>query len=320
MTIDGKNIQAVWNMCLIKDSFNSLLKYPKRKTVNYTNYAEKDGITPDLRKFETESRQVSLIFFIRHSSECEFYSIYDDFFAAINDSGYHTFDFEIGIIYKFRYDKTQSFKSIRLFNSSGGTSFTIDFIEDDAAINGSITSPVGNPILTGWFMVDGVDFGDFGIHPNGAVGEVLKYPDAKESFTDGRAYSLSTRMIKHKEITIPLWMRANSKSDFIHNYQAFYNTFAKPGKRFLYVKELGASTYCYYRDCADYRVSWKNTPGAFFSISICIPVATWLSGTTNILRVLTIVPLTIEIVWIFFPDTKSVFTSSIISLLISDFC
>lgn len=287
MTIDGKDIRTMWDMILLKDSFNSLLQYPKRKAVRYTNYAEVDGIHPDLRKFETESRQVSLVFMIKHASEAEFYDKYEDFFNTINDSGYHTFDPDNGLIYKLRYDKTQSFKPIGLCNAGeGSTSFTISFMEDATAIDGQIGAPSGGIPLKGWYSIDGVDFGDFGVHPDGEIGEILKYPDAKEPFTDGEDYDLSVRRLKHKEVKISAWMRADSKAEFMQNYQAFYNAFAKPGRLSFYMKEINATTYCYYMECTAFNVRWGDKPGAFFSITLCIPVVTWMEGVTSFLTVL----------------------------------
>jgi hypothetical protein len=279
MTIDGKDTQAMWNMALLKGSFSSLFKYPKRKAVRFTNFAEVDGITPDLRKFETESRQVSLIFMIKHSSESDFYAKYNDFFETVNGSGYHLFNLENGLIHKFRYNKTQLFKPVKLFNAGGGaTSFTMEFLEDETAIGNSVITPYGGIPLKGWYRVDGVDFGDFGVHPDGKIGEALRYPDAKDSFTDGRVYDLSVRRLKHKEVTIPLWIHADSKSEFVNNYQAFYNAFSRPGKQSLYIREIKETTYCYYMECTAFKILWGKRPGARFSLKLCIPVATWLGS------------------------------------------
>lgn len=287
MTIDGKDIGTMWDMVLLKDSFSSLLRYPRRKAVRYTSYAEVDGIHPDLRKFETEPRQVSLTFMIRHTSEAEFYNKYEDFFKTINDSGYHAFDLDNGLVYKLRYDKTQSFKPMGLYNTGeSATSFIINFIEDETAIDSHIGTPSGGIPLKGWYSINGVDFGDFGVHPDGEVGEVLKYPDAKEPFTDGEEYNLSIRRLRHKEVTIPVWMHADSKAEFMQNYQAFYNAFATSGKLSLYIKEINATTFCYYMECSAFKVHWGDKPGAFFSITLCIPVVTWIEGVTSFLTVL----------------------------------
>jgi hypothetical protein len=54
--IDGKDIGSLWGMGLLMGSFDGLFMYPKRKAVRFTDFAEVDGIRPDLRRFETESR------------------------------------------------------------------------------------------------------------------------------------------------------------------------------------------------------------------------------------------------------------------------
>lgn len=281
MTIDGKDIGATWNMCLVKDSFNSLLKYPKRMAARYTNYAERDGITPDLRRFETEPRQVSLVFFITHSSESEFRALYDDFFAAVNDSGYHMFDFGIGLSYKFRYDRTRSMRMMKPYSVNGGTVISMEYMEDAASINERVKIAIGGIELKGMYSVGGVDFGDFGIHPDGTVGEVLKYADAKEAFSDGRVYNLNTRRLRHKEITIPLWMYSVTQAEFINNYQAFYNAFAKSGSQSVYIREIDAVVESYYLECTTYKVNWGSRVTARFSIKLCIPVVGWLRGVSS---------------------------------------
>ena len=52
MTIDGKDLYTEWGCKLLEGSFDDLLKYPKRKAVKYNNWAEADGIDPDLSVVE----------------------------------------------------------------------------------------------------------------------------------------------------------------------------------------------------------------------------------------------------------------------------
>ena len=285
-TIDGKNILNTWKMALLTGSYDSLFRYPKRKTVKFTNYAEVDGINPLLSKFETEPRKVSLNFMIRHNSEVDARNTLFDFFEEMNAVKYRTMNLENGLIHVLRYNDTQNWRSIRLFDVDGGSKFSMNFIEDVPAIDSNITSPVGGIRLKGMYAVNGVDFGDFGIHPDGEIGEVLKYPDAKEPFFDGRTYDLQTRMLKHKEIALKFWINSDSKQEFIHNYQAFWNAFAKPGRQQLYIREAGGTTEVYYVECTAYKVQWTDRPIATFSIKLCIPVVTWSSGVTSIYTVL----------------------------------
>lgn len=286
-SIDGNDLKK-WNVTLLKDSFSSLLKYPKRTSINYTNYAERDGITADLRKFETESRDVSLRFFIEANTHSEFLTRYDAFFYDMNAVGYRSFDFDTGLIHNMRYNNTSSYNAPRLFydNVNKFGDFTMNFIEDDYPVNSLITTPTNAISLNGLYIIDGVDFGSFGIHQDGKIGEILKYPDVKSPFFDGREYNLESRMLSYKEVTIPLWMIAYSKEEFIQNYQAFYNALAKPGLRHLFIKEINGTTEIYYTECSSYTITWKETIGVRFSIKFIIPVVTWESGATSIYTVL----------------------------------
>ncbi|MDR2913688.1 MAG: hypothetical protein LBV74_02450 [Tannerella sp.] len=287
MKIDGKNILSTWGFVLQEGSYNSLFKYPDRKAVSYADYAERDGIISDLRKFETESRKITLNFLSKNNSTAEFRDQYQNFFMAMIAPGYRIVDMENGLIYKLRYDQTQTIRPFHLFNSGPDAAlFSVCFLEDEPAIDENVITPTGLLPLTGWYEVDGVDFANFGVHPNGEIGEVLKYPELKTPFTDSRTYSLETMRLKHKEIVIPLWMRAETEAEFVRNYQAFYNAFAKAGKRLLYIKEIDTTTYAYYMGCTSFTTHWNDKPGAFFNIKLCIPVVTWLSGMTSVYAVL----------------------------------
>ena len=62
MMIDSKNMYTEWGCTILEGSFDTLLKYPKRKAVKYNNWAEADGIDPDLSVVEFEQKTVKLSF------------------------------------------------------------------------------------------------------------------------------------------------------------------------------------------------------------------------------------------------------------------
>lgn len=286
MKIDGKDILSTWGVMLLEGSYNSLFRYPNRKPVSYRNYAERDGIIPDLRKIEYEPKRTPLNFLMRHDTEEEFWTRYKAFFADMTTVGYRTMDLEDGLIHTLRYDNTAAYESPLLFNEGSGiTSFTMNFVEDNHAIP-TTQQPIGGISLRDFYDIDGKDFGLFGVHPDGEIGKVLHYPDVKVPFTDGMSIDLNTRRLKHKEITLPLWIVSNSKEEFIRNYSAFFNCFNRPGKQSLYIKEIGGVTYVYYTGCSSFTIFWGDKPSAKFSINIVVPVVTWLDGTTTILTVL----------------------------------
>lgn len=279
MTIDGVDI-SMYGLRLLEGSLNSVFRYPKRKAVGFSNYAEEDGIRPDLRKFETEVRRVTLHFHLRHRSGSEFFSRYEALLEVINGAGYRVVSFDGALTHRLRYDKAQKVEPFRLPGTDGATLLTLDFLEDVPAISSGVTEAAGAGVRrSGWYVVDDVDFADFGVYPYGELGSVLRYPDAKEAFSDGRTVYTDVRRLKHKELTVPLCMVAESQAVFRQNYQAFYNAFARLGKRLLYIREVDAFTTCYYTDCTSYEVFWGEARiMAKFNIGICIPVVTWLSG------------------------------------------
>lgn len=59
MTIDRKNINE-WGCTLLEGSFDDLLKYPKRKAVTTRDWAESNGIVPDLSEVERKGVRASL--------------------------------------------------------------------------------------------------------------------------------------------------------------------------------------------------------------------------------------------------------------------
>jgi hypothetical protein len=287
MTIDGKDLYETWGAILLEGSYNSLFKYPKRQTVSFRNYAEMDGIVPDLRKITFEPKQVTLHFAIRHRSIDEFWNKYQSFFTDMIAPGYRTVHAGMGWIHKLRYDKTAQYESPHLFSGGSSlTAFTLHFLEDNHAIPETL-HPKGGINLRGWYEINGIDFGEFGVHHDGEIGKVLQYPDVKQPFTDGRKTDLDTRRLMHKEITIPLWMIAHSEEEFLTNYAAFFNQFNQSGTLKLFIREIGGVTNVYYTDCTPFSVNWSKKISARFGITVLAPVFTWLDASdTNLVIVL----------------------------------
>jgi hypothetical protein len=288
MTIDGKDILSAWGIILTEGSYSSLFKYPRRKAVKYSDYAERDGIVPDLRKIEFEPRPVTLNFAVKHSSMDQFWNIYQTFFADMTAPGYRVMDLKNGLIHSLRYNDTGRYESPLLFREGPSlTSFGMNFIEDTIAIPGDIRQPQGGIPLRGCYEINRVDFADFGIHPDGQIGNILKYPSFKAPFTDGKNVYPGTSRYKHLEVSVPLWMLSGSKEEFVTNYSAFFNQFNRPGALRLFSKEIGGVTNVYYKDCSSFTVHWGQRVSARFSITLVIPVATWLDvSDTRIITVL----------------------------------
>ena len=271
-TIDGKDT-GMWGLEALDGAYGSLLKYPKRKTVNFTNYAEVDGITPDVRKVEFEPKQVTVEFGMVAGSGSAFRQHYDSFYAEMMRDGYRNIDFGHGLVHQLRFEKGSGFRTHSFFRIDRKVAkISISMIEDKTPVGQSVTSPAGGIGLKGYYAINGIDFGDFGICPDAEAGRVLIYDDVKAPFFDGRNYYPDDKKIKHREISLPLWMFGKTVAEFIANYQAFFNQWAKPGLQTLYAGEAGRTFDVYYTNCTSYSVMFDRfgRAGAKFAISFVI--------------------------------------------------
>ncbi|GEM_PF-449146 len=281
MTIDGKNIKTEYGCTLLWQSFDALLKFPKRKAVVYNNWAESDGIEPDLTDVEYESKNIQLVFLLESRTLAQFWELYKKLYSDITAPGYRILDFTNLLQYKLRYDISSKYVIPQPFNIGENiTSFTLDFIEDKPSIpetNGVLGS--GNA-PGGMYQINGNDFSVFGIGADSNIDELLKYPKLKDPFTDGDNIFLDNIRTVHKEVSLSLWMVGKSEKEFLNNYKAFFTQLSRPGTQSLFIEQLGISTSMYYSDCTNFKIeTWnKNLITARFSISIVIPVVTWVDA------------------------------------------
>ena len=191
MTIDGKDVYTEWGCKLLEGSFDDLLKYPKRKAVKYNNWAEADGIDPDLSVVEFEPKTVKLKFLMKAETLEQFWSGYRKFVADLSAPGYREFNLIAGMTNRLRFNVCSSHEQPVPFNAGENVSvFELSFVEDNHAIYPA--TPAGGIGLRGQYAINGIDFADFGIGSDDNQEDILKYPAVKAPFTDGRTVDLST--------------------------------------------------------------------------------------------------------------------------------
>lgn len=280
MTIDGKNIYSEWGCTLLEGSFDTLLKYPKRKAVTYRNWAEADGIDPDLSVVEFETKNVKLDFLMEAESKAQFWNRYQRLIAALSFPGYRAMNLLPGMIHHLRFNANSAYEMVTPFNAGRNlSSFTLDFIEDTDSITAP-PGPLGGISLRGDYAINGIDFGAFGIGSDDEGMSLLKYPSAKPMFTDGRSVDFTTVKMQHKEIKLSLWMLASSVEEFVNNYRAFFAEFTAQGTQELYIKTIDGTVWAYYTDCPSFSVEiWEaNRIGIRFSLTLVAPVVSWIDA------------------------------------------
>ena len=257
MTIDGKDVYTEWGCKLLEGSFDDLLKYPKRKAVKYDNWAEADGIDPDLSVVEFEPKTVKLKFLMKAETLEQFWSGYRKFVADLSAPGYREFNLIAGMTNRLRFNAGSSHEQPVPFNAGENVSvFELSFVEDNHAIYPA--TPAGGIGLRGQYAINGIDF----------------------AFTDGRTVDLSTIKTLHREIKLSLWMLAGSVEEFLNNYRAFFSQISGVGNQELYIKTLDGIIQVYYTDCPSFSVEvWlENRIGARFTISVVAPVVSWIDA------------------------------------------
>jgi len=279
MTIDGKDILTEYGCTLLKGSYNDLFRYPKRKSVPYNNWAESDGIEPDLSVVEFEPKSVKLNFLTQAASVAEFMTKYNKLIAAVSAPEAHQFIFDLGKTFQLRYNVNSSYLYPCAFNEGKNLSiFTLEFIEDNPIVPEAL-KPAGGISVRGAYSINGFDFGLFGVGSDKGFEDVLKYPAVKSPFTDGNTVDLSIIRMQHKEIKLSLRMTANNKTEFFNNQAAFFYQFAQVGIQELKIKGVG-TILVYYNDCTDYKIElWQDSKIASrFSLSLTVPVVTWIDA------------------------------------------
>lgn len=288
MTIDGKNIYTEWGCTVLEGSFDDLLKYPKRKAVNYRNWAEADGIDPDLTVVEFEPRTVKLSFLMEAAGEAEFWGRYNKLTSDLSSPGYREMNLIEGMTQRMRLSGGTRYELPMPLNAGKNLStFDLNFIEDNYTTVSAY--PAGGINLRGQLSINGYDFGEFGIGSDDDLNDILKTPALKSPFTDGCNVDLSTIKVQHKTIKLSLWMLAGGLSEFQNNHRAFFTQLTGTGLQDLYINVLGSTVQAYYSDCSNYKVEiWREDQIATrFTISLVVPVVSWVdSGGIRRYRVL----------------------------------
>lgn len=283
MTIDGKNIKE-YGCTLLEGSFNDLLKYPKRKAVKYNNWAEADGIEPDLSEVEFEPKTVKLSFLMEAVGEAKFWNLYRNFASDLSAAGYREMSLIPGMTKLLRFNAGASYElPVPMNAGKNASSFDLNFIEDNPVIP-PVPYPVGGISLRGQMSINGYDFGEFGIGTDDDLEDILKAPAVKSPFTDGRIVDLSTIKTQHKEVKLSLWMLAGSIEEFLNNHRAFFTQLAGTGTQELYINTLNGTTRMYYSNCPSYSVEiWQeNQIAVRFTITLVVPVVSWVDSGGDI--------------------------------------
>lgn len=245
--IDGKDAYSLYSVFVTGDGYKELVAYPALKTIDSNDWAEEDGIEPDLSSPVLDTRELS-IFFSYHGTNARFGA----FVELLSDKAYHTFDFrEIGKTYRLRL-VTQPNLSLAI---SLGL-FTLRFADDFPLDGYTYLKPISTVAPQTAYELDGISFSDYGIYVlQGSEAEIQKSPAVKKNLLQniasksGAIYDGEFVAFQTKEVKLKCLMRAKTLQEFWRNYNAFLYDLIRPDERQLYVDATGYEYPCYYKSC-----------------------------------------------------------------------
>lgn len=279
MKIDGTNINT-YGLYLLRDSLGDVIRFPKRKAININDWAESDGIEPDLTVSEFEAKTVNLKFGIKAGDEGSFWGSYNRVMAVLSAPGYRQMDFDLGVVFPYRSSAQGSY-AIPIPENPTVSIFSMSFIEDRPEQQiGKSATPTGGYDRNDGFYLNGISFGEFGMWMESGTDDLLKYPSVKSPFTDGLNVDLTTVCTKHKEVTLKLTLVAGSPAQFWQNHAALFHQLADPGMQTL--TAYGIDIPFFYTDCPSATVEeWASRIIVTMSVRLTIPVVTWVDAGGN---------------------------------------
>ncbi len=246
--IDGKDAYALYGVFIVNGGYNELLAFPSLKKIDSNDWAEEDGIEPDLSSPVLDTRELN-IKFSHHGIDARFGA----FVELLSDMAYHTFDFrEISKTYKLRLVNQTSLSlafRLGLFTLRFADDFPLDGYTYQEP-NSTIVSPTG-------YELDGRSLADYGICVlQGGEAEILKSPAVKKNLLQniasqsGAIYDGEYVTFQTKEVKLSCLMRAKTLDEFWASYNAFLFDLTRPDERLLYVDATGYEYPCYYKSCS----------------------------------------------------------------------
>jgi hypothetical protein len=277
--IDGADAYTNYGIYIASGSYAALLSFPPLKSIDSNDWPEEDGIEADLSEPRLGTRELALKFGSADRKRA------NDFFDAISDGAYHTFNFaEIGRTYNLRLVSQQNINVVQ-----DAELFTLQFANDfPFTENYEYAAPQSTAPVTGAHELDGIDFSSYGITVlKGSLAELLKSPAVKKNLlTDindrhGATYDGENVFFQSKEVKLNCHMAAGTLAEFWRNYDAFLYDLSRSGERRLFIGSEGEEYPCYYKNMS--AVNFSLIGKVWFQFSLTLVFTSFRVGEVQYL-------------------------------------
>lgn len=255
--IDGKEARETYGASLLEGSYAELLCPPPLKKVESNDWAEYDGIEPDLSSPVLDSREVKLPVYIRGGE-----SAANAFIKALSfdpqpgevstlTSAYHLFNVpDLGRTWKLRLKSVD----VDEYWPGGNLSLSLTLVDDFPLDGYEYLEPQSDLKTDESCLIGGRPFSDYGIKlTEGGIKEALLLRDVKEamlrdiSVVTGAIYD-SKKAVRYKDRTIelPCLMTAPTVALWHRNMDALLYDLTRPGLKVLKIKGVQEQWDVYY--------------------------------------------------------------------------
>lgn len=257
--IDGADVYLEYGAFVV-GSLKDLVAFPPMKAVRSNDWADEDGIDPDLSEtgYRVDVRSLSFQFGFHGRNKDV-----DGFVALLSDGVYHTFYFkpfcspDSALRPRLRLVSNPKMSDAAMEAGRLGT-LTLKFTEDNYAYEGAVYDlPAGGMAPADGYVFNGRPLSDYGVAVlKGSLDAVRKLPDTKQnllvkrSTADGAVYDTGGDVyFKSKDVKLTCLLRANDAAAFWARHQTLFRSLTVPGGHTLAVTALGDTYPCYYKNC-----------------------------------------------------------------------
>lgn len=254
---------AAYGAFIERGGSDDFLSFPDRRTPDFNDWAEYDGLDVDLSDLSFEAKKVSVDYVITGENETLFKHRLNSFKTLHYQPGYRQVyvrefnrTFQLRFVGFSRYRHTGGMVNNR--NKRGY--LTADYVMDDPLqmFSDAISSPVGGVVNNSNISLNMNDLSSYGIIVNDAYSTLLKPRSLKEaltyrsSFQDGMIADIDEELKKRpRELMIDCTMVAASSANLIINLNALFNQMNSTQP--VTIDTAGETMNCYYTKMSRFK-------------------------------------------------------------------
>jgi len=280
--IDGIDIYNTYNATLMRGGDVDLLYWPARKEPDVVSYFEESGYDIDLEDLALESKDVTMLFYLKANSSSELLRIIDSFYARLLAPGYRSIYLrELDKSFELRYLSTNNYAQRGPLSQSGAksakleVSFANDFPEQMYV--STFTSPLSTSLNSTYVEINDIDLSFYSLVVKDVYTTALALPPIKpplvleSDYSSGRyADSFSAPTLEPFDIVISVAARSYNVNQFYNNMSALFAELTSDTLIDLTLSAANKTYKCYYVQMQNVEKKHSFNPSVHLTFDIVL--------------------------------------------------